>query len=103
MKIEEGECCNDCEHQVISGDSAVLEMSVYHSANSDDCKKSDDGEVNTPGVMTPKKTEEDIEKEMFADTLDRVIMFENEDENLYEVLDKEKNFTIWRKKVRFLV
>jgi hypothetical protein len=40
---------------------------------------------------------------MFADTLDRVIEFENEDLGLYEELDDHRDYTIWRKKVNLLL
>jgi hypothetical protein len=85
----------------------VEEMKMEEKQNSDEevCKKGDDEESKTPGVLTPvniSPSPEEQNEAMFADTLDRVIQFENEPLGMYEELDNHRDYTIWRKKVNVL-
>jgi hypothetical protein len=85
----------------------VEEMKMEEKPDCDEeaFKKCDDEEIKTPGVLTPVRmspSPEEQNEAMFADTLDRVIEFENEDLGLYEELDDHRDYTIWRKRVNLL-
>lgn len=86
-------------------DVEEMKMEEKPDCDQDAFKKCDDEEIKTPGVLTPVRmspSPEEQNEAMFADTLDRVIEFENEDLGLYEELDDHRNYRIWRKKVHFL-